>query len=342
MPTPAPAPAPTSSPAAPSAPRAPHASTARPAGGGDVADLLAAYRPGTSTWFSAGGRHLLATGTRTRIASSGGAGPALHALADGRDGAAGADGHQEALVVLRAEGAAEPVFCLHPAGGTAWPFAGLAEQLPAGRPVLALQFTGPAPADLAALVERYAALVRARQPRGPYHLLGYSFGGSLVPALAQRLLEAGEQVAAAVVLDAPPAGSRAGGAGGAHAHVHDHDHDHDGGGAAERRSADPAWPPAVQRSWAHCLRLLDGAQPADYRGALTVVTAAAHHDELATAWVRAHRGPLVLTPVPLEHDAMVTREGWTALVPLLADALAVRTPDGPTTTTDGGRERGER
>ena len=54
------------------------------------------------------------------------------------------------------------------------------------------------------LADDYIAQIRSVQPEGPYHLMGYSFGGSLVHRLATRLQELGEEVAFLTILDAFP------------------------------------------------------------------------------------------------------------------------------------------
>ncbi|MDS0140758.1 thioesterase domain-containing protein, partial [Amycolatopsis sp. 505] len=46
--------------------------------------------------------------------------------------------------------------------------------------------------------------IRAIQPSGPYHLLGWSFGGLLAHEIAVQLQEAGEQVETRCVLDSFP------------------------------------------------------------------------------------------------------------------------------------------
>ncbi len=55
--------------------------------------------------------------------------------------------------------------------------------------------------DLAA---EYVEQIRALQPTGPYHLLGFSFGGIPVHEIAVQLRAAGQTVAALVVMDAYP------------------------------------------------------------------------------------------------------------------------------------------
>lgn len=51
------------------------------------------------------------------------------------------------------------------------------------------------------LAAEYLHAIRARQPRGPYNLLGFSFGGVLAYEIAQQLQAAGEQVELLVLLD---------------------------------------------------------------------------------------------------------------------------------------------
>lgn len=54
-----------------------------------------------------------------------------------------------------------------------------------------------------ALIESFCAEIRRRQPRGPYHLGGWSSGGAFAFVVAQALIRAGEEVHSLVVIDAP-------------------------------------------------------------------------------------------------------------------------------------------
>ncbi|HYH79532.1 MAG TPA: amino acid adenylation domain-containing protein [Longimicrobium sp.] len=111
------------------------------------------------------------------------------------------------LVPLRATGTLPPLFVVHPAGRGVANYAALVERLGPDQPVYGLQDVGD---DLARPVERIAGehlrAVRAVQPRGPYHLAGWSFGGVVAYEMAAQLERAGERVAFAGVLDtvAPP------------------------------------------------------------------------------------------------------------------------------------------
>jgi len=52
------------------------------------------------------------------------------------------------------------------------------------------------------MAESYLAALQEVQPRGPYHLAGWSFGGLVVFEMAQRLRAAGEEVGLLAMLDA--------------------------------------------------------------------------------------------------------------------------------------------
>jgi amino acid adenylation domain-containing protein len=115
----------------------------------------------------------------------------------------------EVLIPLRADGTREPLFCVHPAAGLSWSYAGLLRYLAPERPVYGLQsrgFTEPAATsrDIEEIVTDYLIQLRSVQPAGPYHLLGWSFGGNVAHAMAVRLRADGEEVALLAVLDAYP------------------------------------------------------------------------------------------------------------------------------------------
>ncbi|MGY0503522.1 amino acid adenylation domain-containing protein [Nocardia sp. FBN12] len=103
------------------------------------------------------------------------------------------------VLELRPTGSRDPLFCVHPVGGTAWQFGPLATLLRAERPIIGLQlptlsdntFRAETIDDLAA---HYMSTIRRIQPHGPYHLLGYSLGGTIAHAMAAALTAAGEQV----------------------------------------------------------------------------------------------------------------------------------------------------
>ncbi|MBM9469407.1 alpha/beta fold hydrolase [Nakamurella leprariae] len=109
------------------------------------------------------------------------------------------------VVALGGRGAGTPVFCFAGGGSLALGFAPIASHL-GDRPVYAFQAHGlewRATPDrtVQAATDRALALLRVLQPRGPYVLLGHSFGGLLALEAARRLSEAGEEVALVAMLD---------------------------------------------------------------------------------------------------------------------------------------------
>ncbi len=102
-----------------------------------------------------------------------------------------------------------PLFCIHPAIGLSWCYSLLAGHLHRDTPVFGLQARGYSepdvvPKNLDDLVTDYLVAIREVQPRGPYALLGWSFGGVVAHALAARLQQEGEQVEFLGMLDSYP------------------------------------------------------------------------------------------------------------------------------------------
>ncbi|MEQ7005672.1 amino acid adenylation domain-containing protein [Actinopolymorpha sp. B17G11] len=103
-----------------------------------------------------------------------------------------------------------PLFCVHALFGLAWPFAGLLRHLDDERPVFGLQARGLAdpgtvmPATIDEMAADYVGLIRTVQPEGPYHLLGWSFGGLVAHTMATQLRTQGADVAFLGLVDAYP------------------------------------------------------------------------------------------------------------------------------------------
>ncbi|MYR08758.1 amino acid adenylation domain-containing protein [Gordonia sp. SID5947] len=112
----------------------------------------------------------------------------------------------ETLLALRRGGNRSPLFCVHPAGGLAWFYGGLAPYLE-GRPIYGLQdphvVSGePSAATVDELAARYVEEIRRVAPDGPYHLLGWSLGGHVAHAMATMLQADGHKVAFLGIMDA--------------------------------------------------------------------------------------------------------------------------------------------
>ncbi|MFE9785121.1 amino acid adenylation domain-containing protein [Nocardia salmonicida] len=112
----------------------------------------------------------------------------------------------DVLLPIRPGGERPALFCVHSSSGMSWSYLGLAEQLRPGRPIYGLQapdLSGrePSARSIEEFAQRYVREIRAVQPRGPYHLLGWSFGGLIAQAMAVELSAAGEQVGVVALLD---------------------------------------------------------------------------------------------------------------------------------------------
>ncbi|MCG1055176.1 amino acid adenylation domain-containing protein, partial [Mycetohabitans sp. B5] len=113
------------------------------------------------------------------------------------------------LLPIQPHGARPALFCVHPVTGLSWHYRGLVSHLEADQPVYGLQARGldgdSSPAvTIEAMVIDYIQQIRRIQPRGPYYLLGWSFGGKVVHSMATQLEQQGERVALLAVLDATP------------------------------------------------------------------------------------------------------------------------------------------
>ncbi|MFE7741306.1 amino acid adenylation domain-containing protein [Nocardia sp. NPDC057455] len=127
-------------------------------------------------------------------------------LARRTSGAVETEAAFDMLLPLRPAGSAAPLFCVHPVSGISWSYAGLAAYLDPERPLYGLQTpvlgTDEAmPGSIEEWAQRYVRLIRSKQPTGPYHLLGWSFGGVLAHEMAVQLQRDGEQVALLAVMD---------------------------------------------------------------------------------------------------------------------------------------------
>jgi thioesterase domain-containing protein len=101
---------------------------------------------------------------------------------------------------------AAPVFCMPGAGASVTSFIPLATALGSGLPLYGLQPRGlDAPdrpfASVEEAAEIYLPLLKRVVPRGPYRLLGHSFGGWIALELARRLRNFGDPVAPAILVD---------------------------------------------------------------------------------------------------------------------------------------------
>ncbi len=111
------------------------------------------------------------------------------------------------FVELRKGHPDQTLFCVHSSGGELAPYTELASRLPDGWGLVGIRSAASlgssrSYASMAKLAEHYTGLIQRRQPRGPYRLLGFSFGGLAVRAIAQLLEARGEEVELLALIDA--------------------------------------------------------------------------------------------------------------------------------------------
>lgn len=184
-----------------------------------IADITGAGPVGTAdSFFDLGGDSLTATTLLAQINSELDGHVPLSALFESRtvadlaaridegfDETDPATGVFDTIVRLGGRGVGAPLFCIHPAIGLSWCYAGLVENLD-GRDIYGIQLSATThdPATLADLAADYIDAIRAIDPIGPYHLLGWSVGGLIAQEMAVQLGESGADVGSLYLLDVLP------------------------------------------------------------------------------------------------------------------------------------------
>lgn len=110
-------------------------------------------------------------------------------------------------ITLQTLGQSTPLWLIHPGVGEILIFLHLAKHI-RDRPVYALRSRGfdgePYFESIQECVSTYYAAMKKLQPKGPYALLGYSYGGTLAFELAKVFEKAGDEVKFLGVIDQPP------------------------------------------------------------------------------------------------------------------------------------------
>ncbi|MCW6010645.1 amino acid adenylation domain-containing protein, partial [Micromonospora sp. CPCC 205371] len=225
----------------------------------------------------------------------------------------------EVLLPLRAHGSRPPLFCVHPAGGVSWPYAGLVRYLHPEQPVYGLQArgfteTGALPSSVEQMAADYIDQMRSVQPSGPYHLLGWSFGGLVAHAIATRLQREGEHVALLAVLDAYPIGLDA--------------VDIDRALAIARGEVDASAtsltgtaPEVADAIVVNHIHLYNEFQPAPFHGDLLLFRADPGIAGAELAWLPYVTGRIDIHAAGCEHRSMLRRPGLARIGPILASAI---------------------
>lgn len=132
--------------------------------------------------------------------------PTIAALAERLEVAEEPHSLMQPVLPIKATGNRPPLFCIHPLLGLGWGFFGLGQHVGEDVPIYALQADGltdpaAAPETLEAMARRYLERIRARQPQGPYHILGWSLGGLVAHEIVRLLRADGEAIAFFGMLD---------------------------------------------------------------------------------------------------------------------------------------------
>ncbi|MFJ5559455.1 amino acid adenylation domain-containing protein [Streptomyces sp. NPDC093250] len=114
-----------------------------------------------------------------------------------------------AMLCIRPTGSLPPVFCVHSGVGFSLPYLPLARHIGAEHPIYGIQAPcvvdfAPLPGSVEEIAGDYIRMIKEVRPEGPYHLLGWSFGGTIVYEMAVQLRAVGEEVGVLSVLDAYP------------------------------------------------------------------------------------------------------------------------------------------
>ncbi|MEW2625172.1 amino acid adenylation domain-containing protein [Streptomyces sp. NPDC048106] len=284
--------------------------------------------------------------------------PTVAGLAERLD-ATDPDDSFRVLLPLRTTGDAAPLFCVHPLGSLAWAYEGLADRLGPDCPVYGLQGRGllepeRRPASVAEMAADYVAQIRAVQPSGPYRLLGWSFGGNVAHEMAVQLEEMGERVSLLALVDAGarytvgPDGSLVehetletllqglgykpgdvvGDASGANAGdrrlVRADVIEFLRGARADWRDGDEARINALVDAAENNERILGAFTPRRCAARVLYIAAdpAGTGDSTAAEkWLPYAGGGVAGHSVPYEHDAMMTPESLSYIVPIVAASL---------------------
>ncbi|WP_062216587.1 non-ribosomal peptide synthetase [Streptomyces sp. NBRC 109706] len=332
-------------------------------------------------FFEIGGNSLLAAGLMVRVRKVFRTDVSVRALFEAPTPAAlvarltddgGSDASLGVVFPLRATGEGAPLFCVHPGAGIGWPYSGLLPALP-DHPVYAVQARGltepdALPGTVAEMAADYVEQIRKVQPVGPYHLLGWSFGGVVAHEIAAQLQEAGEDVGLLALMDAYPhpyegeyrpvtdeqevlemmldfVGQDRSAAGegpltaGRVAEVLRQGHS-SLADLAERHIA------AMSRVLVNNMRLADAAEPRRWDGDMLFFAAMVDRADLAVDdWLRYLGGTVEIRQLDCRHSEMASPEPLAAIGAVVARRLAsapvggaplVASPTVPPTAVDGG------
>src|ERR1700704_5869446 len=110
------------------------------------------------------------------------------------------------LVQLRKGTEDAPLFLFSGGDGNPHGLTALASRMRNVRTMIGVDFCrrdshGQLPPTVEVMADRSCSAIRTLQPRGPYHIVGYSFGGLVAIEVARLLQESGEKIALLGLID---------------------------------------------------------------------------------------------------------------------------------------------
>lgn len=137
--------------------------------------------------------------------------PTIREIADYLRSARESLSAQKGLVILNGDhsNGKKNLFFIHDGSGDIQGYLGLSETLKHDYNSWAirstsLQYLGPQNIDCQALAGHYVELLTGVQPKGPYHLVGWSIGGVIAHEVVAQLEQAGKEVAGLYMMDTHP------------------------------------------------------------------------------------------------------------------------------------------
>jgi amino acid adenylation domain-containing protein len=112
----------------------------------------------------------------------------------------------KSLVFIKPSGNKDPLYIVHGGGLNVLPFYAIAKQLDAEQPLYGIQAYGLNGKDephstVEVMAAHYVDEILSQNPKGPYALAGYSFGGIIAYEMAKQLKKQGKQIKSLIMFD---------------------------------------------------------------------------------------------------------------------------------------------
>jgi thioesterase domain-containing protein/acyl carrier protein len=110
------------------------------------------------------------------------------------------------IVPIRGDGMLPPLFCIHPLGGWMDHYSRISPYIDRNRPIFGIRARGLEPSEVMPLtveetVQEEVDAIKSVQKDGPYHIMGFSNGGTIAYELACQIAEKGDRVSFLGLID---------------------------------------------------------------------------------------------------------------------------------------------